>query len=1349
MAVVKTGIFFENASTYTYGFSDASGQLLVSNGQTLTLTSATAGPFVSAGSPGSGAPDPDALGEITLRDQGSLLQVVSGPASPDGTGLSIGYGARGLMQVLGGAEFRLSNPTGANNAEVSIGVGGGTGTALVDASGITIQSTMGEVALMIGDWAGAGADGTLSLRNGATALFEGGEGAFANVGRLAGNEGAILVQSGSALELRAPDGRQANLRVGRNEGTGQLQVTDENSLVQLSGQLAIGLDGGLGTVQIANGGAVVNAHHASVATRIGQGTTAQGAATVDGGSLITRSEAGFAQLDIGVAGGEGTLQGTASALTVQGMQGVDIAIGEGAGADGRMRLENGSTAQFSSGTGGVNLDVGRFDASGLLEVIGSQLTIHAPRDGGTDSYAFVLVGSQGGEGQLILDAAQLSVEGQSAGVHVGTRWSGSDANDGTGDVILRNGSEMHVQAGDVTGGFWVGGGDGSQGRAQILSGSVLDMGGNGLVQIGFAAPNMTGGGTGHVTIDGAGSHATGLRGLDLGRGGSDGVLDVSNDARALFGGLGAGRNVNLDIGWDTGSEGVLNITDALVSVQAGTAQDEPFEFKGVTANFGRQGGTGLANISGAGHDEGAALQGLVLLGHAESDYVDITFGQGVGSAGHAVVRGAVLGARNDGITFGPEGEINLGGNGGYAAMRIGLQGGAGSVDLGESSTLFVMSGGIDDAAEIVVGSGAGATGSLHLSGGSELDLIARQQDAWLVAGGEGGASGTITMSASSAFIEAARNGGVRLGTSWFDTPDRVGIGRLTLEEGSDLTISAQGSGANFFVGGGAGSDAQAIIRDSSVSMDGAAHRLVIVGGTPAFTPGTGGAGEMHLQGATARLLGARDILVGTNGGDGRLELRAGAQAILEDAGGGSAGQTVAGIGIGRVREGQADIAATGALVVDGAGSLLAGEAAGVSRLIVGASGGTAAAQISGGASVQINAGVSAVEIGVDGGIGRMDVTGAGTRVAVEGADGRIHIGRGLNPQASAEGAGQGILTIGAGADVLASTKVELGDAGAATSVLALAGGRLTTPLIEVYSGPVPQNNMLLGYGEIVGTAGQPALVMSGSSFYVGDQIGADGGQITATGVMAITGNVVKQGSAVHFDIGSAGGGYDQVLVTGAFAMNGGSLHLSMLEAAQNVLAGNGVRLLSASEGIFLNDVALVIDPLPDGTVIGTELRAGDTELWAVWEGGPAAFVPLPAAWQSWLDWIGGGGGAPPAAPQVARADTIADPHLVTLDGLAYDFHAAGEFVLTRSTDGSFEVQARMAPVGENASENVAAAVRLEGGTVMVDATTPDSVLINGNAVTLTSGQSIAVGGRSCLPHRQHMASGPPSWCPRG
>jgi len=100
----------------------------------------------------------------------------------------------------------------------------------------------------------------------------------------------------------------------------------------------------------------------------------------------------------------------------------------------------------------------------------------------------------------------------------------------------------------------------------------------------------------------------------------------------------------------------------------------------------------------------------------------------------------------------------------------------------------------------------------------------------------------------------------------------------------------------------------------------------------------------------------------------------------------------------------------------------------------------------------------------------------------------------------------------------------------------------------------------------------------------------------------------------------------------------------------------------------------------------------------------------------------------PPLPEDLLGLNSGDPHLLTLDGAAYDFHAAGEYVMTRATDGSdFEVQARMSPVGENVTANVAAAVRLDGGNVMVDASAANPLTVDGVATTVADGGFIEVG----------------------
>ena len=1577
MAISRTGAFFENDDTYSYGFSDASGRLQITNGSQLTLTSATGiGPFLSAGTAGSGPLDPAALGEIIIRDPGSLLAVTSaGSPTEGGARLTLGRdGGRGVMQVLDGAAFSMTDPFGPDNsdtsgggegggigrgagsqgtlevrasdflmagtgsnlsvgreggtgelivadgagfrmettsagaddfthlrigindgtgtariessfalvqaglnaggvvdvgvnggsgsmtitgsgeapfrdglflvgnayspfvemrlgseggtgdvtmdggtlalansgvevlreggsqrfsgdgpmggvarlsvgreggngtleanagsvvfigareeASIAIGVAGGAGTLTLDASAMNVQSFEGEAGLMIGEWDGSGAEGALVLQNGSTALFQGADGVFSNIGRRAGNEGSLTIASGSTLELVSDSNNAAGMRVGRNEGTGNLQVTGADSALRLAGELTFGREGGTGTGVIEDGAVVENQREVFTATRVGLHSGSEGLLTMNAGSLITRSLLGEARLDVGVEGANGRLLADAgSNLRVEGDDWASVLVGTQAGAVGALTVEGGSTLEASSGRGGgveigirggqgtavlqgsesritleargdantAYVDIGREDGNATMEVRDGALLQLRGQDYGTN----ITVGTRGGAGSLLVDDATVRMEETSGYNNIrvgGVRWTHTEDQSGTGNLTLQNGAMLEaVNPSELR----AGGGEGSDGTVRVLSGSTLDMGGDGYVGIGIPHEGFSGG-KGLLEIDGAGSLLTGIRNLDAGTRGAEGVVNISDGGRALIGSLNADRNVNVNFGFRDGGRGELNITNGLMTVQAGPGNNANQDFLGAVAMFGQQGATALASITGARSTDPDALHGLIVLGHADSDYANIDIGRDADSEGNITVRGAFFGARNDGTSYDADGvPIDLGGDGGYAAVRVGVDGGIGSLDIGQSATLFAASGGEHDGAEILVGRGAGSTGVLRVSDGTQVNIITRQYDGWLLAGTEGGATGTVSISDSSVLIDAARNGGIRLGASWFDNPDQVGTGRLTVENGSDVIIRAQGNVSNFLVGGGAGSDARAIIRDSTVTMEGNAHRLMIVGGTPAFLAGTGGEGQLSLEGATARLNGARDILVGTNGGTGSLDIADGARITLEDAGGGRAGEVLIGVGIGRVRSDEPNTTADGVLDINGAGSGVAMTGANLSRLIVGASGAEGLARLGGGADMSLSAAVSAVEIGIDGGTGWMDVSGAATSLTVGGGDARIHVGRLRYDGAESGDDGTGGLRIGTGASVSVGTKVEIGDASAHGASLVMAGGTLEAPLVELHAGPTLDSSRLFGHGRIDGSAGQPALLMAGSQFFVGDDLGMDGTHYISTGRMDITGHVVKQDGAIHFDIGGDSGGYDQVVVAGSFTMDGGSLHVALGDGAAALLGATGLRLVSASDGIALNNVTLDLAELSAGSAITTQLRANGTELWAVVDDGSTAPapLPLPPGWGDWLDWIGGGGGSPPPAPSTGVAGfIIADPHLVTLDGLGYSFHAAGEFVLTRPVAGSgFEVQSRMSPVGGNASENVVMAARLDGGTVMVDAATPDSILINGARVSMALGDVVAVG----------------------
>ncbi|MFB9150073.1 beta strand repeat-containing protein [Roseovarius ramblicola] len=114
-------------------------------------------------------------------------------------------------------------------------------------------------------------------------------------------------------------------------------------------------------------------------------------------------------------------------------------------------------------------------------------------------------------------------------------------------------------------------------------------------------------------------------------------------------------------------------------------------------------------------------------------------------------------------------------------------------------------------------------------------------------------------------------------------------------------------------------------------------------------------------------------------------------------------------------------------------------------------------------------------------------------------------------------------------------------------------------------------------------------------------------------------------------------------------------------------------------------------------------------------------------------------GTPPPPPPTPIAWTVGDPHLLTLDGVGYDFHAIGEFVLLRGTSGGsfseFEIQSRMGPVLDdadqplpNVSANIAIAARLGNGSeVMIDSADASPLSIDGGATTIADGDAIDVG----------------------
>ena len=106
----------------------------------------------------------------------------------------------------------------------------------------------------------------------------------------------------------------------------------------------------------------------------------------------------------------------------------------------------------------------------------------------------------------------------------------------------------------------------------------------------------------------------------------------------------------------------------------------------------------------------------------------------------------------------------------------------------------------------------------------------------------------------------------------------------------------------------------------------------------------------------------------------------------------------------------------------------------------------------------------------------------------------------------------------------------------------------------------------------------------------------------------------------------------------------------------------------------------------------------------------------------------------PPPPPVPEANVWGDVHITTFDGVYYNFDAAGEYVLTRSTVGgdTFQVQARLQPPTGNGSVSeqteVGAAVGSDDIVFAVDAGAP--FYQNGTAETIGIGNTLALSGGS-------------------
>lgn len=90
---------------------------------------------------------------------------------------------------------------------------------------------------------------------------------------------------------------------------------------------------------------------------------------------------------------------------------------------------------------------------------------------------------------------------------------------------------------------------------------------------------------------------------------------------------------------------------------------------------------------------------------------------------------------------------------------------------------------------------------------------------------------------------------------------------------------------------------------------------------------------------------------------------------------------------------------------------------------------------------------------------------------------------------------------------------------------------------------------------------------------------------------------------------------------------------------------------------------------------------------------------------------------------IPPASSYADPHLVTFDGLGYDFQAVGEFTLVEAVSGdplSVQVRYSAVPGSDLASQTTAVATDLGGVRVVLDVRSGTPLTVNGAGVALAS-----------------------------
>ncbi|HEY2618913.1 MAG TPA: Hint domain-containing protein [Acetobacteraceae bacterium] len=799
--------------------------------------------------------------QVGSSGTGAITIGAGGTVSTGGTfsGVGINAGSNGSLQILNGGTYQST-------------VAPQTGQVL----NIGLNGTFGATPAAIGSASVSGLGSLLNLNGNPMSVGNN------------GGTGSLTVAQGGTVEAGTPDSNKGSaLQVGRvTGGTGNIVVTDPNSLLSLTGFVLLG-QAGTGTLLVENGGSVAinNAPTNGAGFFIGSGFTGgtpnvggSGQATVTSNGKLTAAQ----NISIGGNGANGTLSvdngglvlattgfTIANAATVGGtLYGGAGLLDIGAGGVAKV-TEAPQTNSFvvevgaSSGslTGPTTLSSGTVDVSGagaLLDTNGNGIEVGRLGNG-------ILTVSQGGS--VVAGTQDSNVLAATA---IGRLGDGSLTVDGPGSTYTSNGFSYVGRGG--TGSLAI------ENQGKVIVG--LDSKGSGSISFGSAQGSATSGsgttiqtggsGTGLIT---GGGDLFSQQNISVGSYGASGSLTISTDGtaeatgRVLIGNtetFAAGTTIVTTAGTTIATASTVLTGNGTVDVEAGSVlkSDGPHVAGQSSIIVGSgAGSTGSLKVNGAGATVdgggdrigiGADAQGSVIVSQGGA----VTAGTQFSSDSAGYVGGNADGTGSLTVTDPGSTYTNIG------QFAVGASG-TGHLLIENQGSMFTGNSPVDATQGFEVGQSSGSTGDATVTGNASL---LRNTGRFIVGDG-----GHASLSIDS-------------GGTVITTP-----GAVAGLAGAEIAAQAGSDGANVTVSG-AGSDWQIggtlLVGELAAGTLSITSGATVTAGAADLGPSASGTGTISLSGAGSELMTSGALIIGDQGS---AQLSIGAGATVNATGGFSVG----------------------------------------------------------------------------------------------------------------------------------------------------------------------------------------------------------------------------------------------------------------------------------------------------------------------------------------------------------------------------------------------------------------------------------------------------------------------------